>query len=350
MPKPPPFCVFFQKRGILFLKGARRMNRKMKRIVWDGCAAAAAAAVISRGLSHAFDRQMVGAALDRAEPKLLRKRKGNVRGGDQGDREIMAYCSRMQKKLEQTPHEVIHIQGQDGTTLVGHLLRAEDAQRVVLAMHGWRSSWARDFGAVADFLKECGCTVLYAEQRGQGRSGGEYMGFGMIERFDCLEWIKWLNGAGFETLPIYLAGISMGAATVLMAAGFRELPENVAGVIADCGFTSAQAEWRHVSENNLRRGFRRRRAHVDALCRRKIEVRSDGYSTLDAMKSCRVPVLFIHGADDSFVPVGMTLENYAACKAPKRLLIVPGANHGMSYFYDREGYEKAVRQFFREHG
>ena len=121
-------------------------------------------------------------------------------------------------------------------------------------------------------------------------------------------------------------------------------------MIADCGFTSAQAEWQHVSENNLRRGFRRRRAHVDALCRRKIEVRSDGYSTLDAMKSCHVPILFIHGADDSFVPVGMTLENYAACKAPKQLLIVPGADHGMSYFYDREGYEKAVLQFFREHG
>ena len=326
------------------------MNRKVKNILFGGCASAVTAVAISRGLSRAFDRKMVGTALDRTEPRGLLRRKEKIQGDNQRDREIMAHCSRMQKKLEQTPHEVIHIQGKDGTTLVGHLLRAENAQRVVLAMHGWRSSWARDFGAVADFLKECGCTVLYAEQRGQGRSGGEYMGFGMIERFDCLEWIRWLNENGFETLPVYLAGISMGAATVLMAAGFRELPENVAGVIADCGFTSAQAEWQHVSENNLHRGFHRRRAHVDALCRRKIEMKSDGYSTLDAMKSCRIPVLFIHGADDSFVPVGMTLENYAACKAPKQLLIVPGANHGMSYFYDREGYKKAVRQFFREHG
>ena len=326
------------------------MNVTMKNVLLGVSVSAATALLLRQGISDAFDRQMVGAALDRREPKVLLKRNKKVQGNNPRNEEIMAYCSRMQQKLEETPHEVIHIQGRDGTTLVAHLFRVEGAKRVVLAMHGWRSCWARDFGAVADFLRDTGCTVLYAEQRGQGRSGGEYMGFGMVERFDCLEWVRWLNSAGFAVDPIYLAGISMGAATVLMAAGFPELPENVAGIIADCGFTSARAEWQHVSENNLHMGYRRRRAHVDALCRRRIEMKSDDYSTLDAMEVCRIPILFIHGADDTFVPVSMTLENYAACQAPKRLLIVPGANHGMSYFYDKAGYEESIRQFFREHG
>ena len=66
------------------------------------------------------------------------------------------------------------------------------------------------------------------------------------------------------------------------------------------------------------------------------------------MKTCRVPILFIHGQADSFVPVEMTMQNYEACASPKRVLIVPGANHGMSYFLDREGYEAAVKAFFRE--
>ena len=142
----------------------------------------------------------------------------------------------------------------------------------------------------------------------------------------------------------------MGASTVLMAAGDEHLPANVAGVIADCGFTSAKAEWQYVSEKNLRVGYKRRSSHVDKLCRKKIKLKSDDYSTLDAMKKCHIPVLFIHGADDTFVPVRMTMENYAACQGQNRLLIVPGANHGMSYFYDREGYESALRQFFREYG
>ena len=87
---------------------------------------------------------------------------------------------------------------------------------------------------------------------------------------------------------------------------------------------------------------------MDALCRKRIDLDADAYTTLDAMKTCRVPILFVHGEADTFVPVEMTLENYEACHAPKRLLIVPGANHGMSYFWNRTGYENAVKTFFRE--
>lgn len=339
----------FSKLGILpFMKGVCSMKVTARNLLISACGAAATALLVSQGVSDAFDRRMVGAALDRQEPELIRKK--NLQGENGPDGKIMAYCRIKQRELEQKPHRVIHIQGKDGTTLVGHLFLAVQQKRVVLAMHGWRSCWARDFGAVAEFLQSAGCTVLYAEQRGQGRSGGDYMGFGMMERFDCRAWLDWLNGAGFAGLPIYLAGISMGASTVLMAAGDEHLPANVAGVIADCGFTSAKAEWQYVSEKNLRVGYKRRSSHVDKLCRKKIKLKSDDYSTLDAMKKCHVPVLFIHGADDTFVPVRMTMENYAACQGQKRLLIVPGANHGMSYFYDREGYESALRQFFREYG
>lgn len=324
------------------------MNGKTRNTLLGAAGAVISAAVIRQGISRAFDRNMVGTALDREEPKAMQKMKQRLKG-DAGDTdEIMACCERMQRRLEQTPHQVVKMTSYDGTELVGHLFRAEHQKRVVLAMHGWRSVWARDFGPVADFFRDNGCTVLYAQQRGQGESGGAYMGFGMIERFDCLEWIKWLNANGFGGSSIYLAGISMGATTVLMAAGFPELPENVAGVLADCAFTSAKAEWKYISENNLRIPYDRRGRHVDALCRKRIDLTPDAYTTLDAMKTCRVPILFVHGEADTFVPVEMTLQNYQACACPKKLLIVPGANHGMSYFQDREGYEAAVKAFFRE--
>ena len=66
------------------------------------------------------------------------------------------------------------------------------------------------------------------------------------------------------------------------------------------------------------------------------------------MRECQVPVLFIHGTDDHFVPIEMTYENYKACAAPRRLLIVPGAEHAMSYFVDKDGYEKAVKDFWKD--
>ena len=324
------------------------MNGRIRNAIFGAAGAMLSAVVISRSLSGAFDRNMVGTALDREEPKAMGKMKRRLKGEGNDDEELLAYCDALGQRLRQKEHTLVRLKSYDGTELVGHLFPSERQKRVILAMHGWRSCWYRDFGPVAQFFQENDCTVLYAEQRGQGESGGEYMGFGMIERFDCLEWIKWLNANGFADSKIYLAGISMGATTVLMTAGFPELPENVAGVIADCGFTSAKAEWKYISENNLRVPYDRRGKHVDALCRKRIELDSDAFTTLDAMKTCRVPILFIHGQADSFVPVEMTMQNYEACASPKRVLIVPGANHGMSYFLDREGYEAAVKAFFRE--
>ena len=324
------------------------MNGRIRNALFGAAGAMLSAVVISRSLSGAFDRNMVGTALDREEPKAMGKMKRRLKGEGNDDEELLAYCDALGQRLRQKEHTLVRLKSYDGTELVGHLFPSERQKRVILAMHGWRSCWCRDFGPVAQFFQENDCTVLYAEQRGQGESGGEYMGFGMIERFDCLEWIKWLNANGFADSKIYLAGISMGATTVLMTAGFPELPENVAGVIADCGFTSAKAEWKYISENNLRVPYDRRGKHVDALCRKRIELDSDAFTTLDAMKTCRVPILFIHGQADSFVPVEMTMQNYEACASPKRVLIVPGANHGMSYFLDREGYEAAVKAFFRE--
>ena len=85
---------------------------------------------------------------------------------------------------------------------------------------------------------------------------------------------------------------------------------------------------------------------IDDLCRQRIKYSSDDYSTLDALKDNTRPVLFVHGADDTFVPVTMTYENYKVCHAPKELLIVPGADHGMSYYISKDEYEKSITDFW----
>lgn len=303
------------------------------------------AAAVRDGIGRIIDSSLVGEALNREEPRGAARMLNRVRGYSDEDAQT-ALLEEKQRALESLPHETVEITGSGGTRLVGHLFEAKHPRRAIVAMHGWRSGWARDFGPAAEFFRDSGCTVLYPEQRGQGQSDGTHMGFGMLERFDCVEWVRMLNERGYAQMPVYLAGISMGAATVLMAGGSADLPGNVRGIIADCGFTSARAEWEHIARNNLGVPYRSRR--VDGMCRRRIALEADAYSTLDAMKTCTTPVLFIHGDADSFVPLEMTLENYRACSAPKHLLIVPGANHGMSYLTDRESYERAVRNFWAE--
>jgi len=309
-------------------------------------AAAAVAAVA--GVSHGITETMMRVALDRNIPSIF---KNNERAqkqlfGSQGNAEIENTIREHSKILRELPHETVEILARDGERLVGHWFACEGAERTVIAMHGWRSFWAADFGAMHEFIRSNRCNVLYPEQRAHGESGGKYLGFGLLERYDCRKWINWVNGRVGEALPIYLQGISMGAATVLMTADL-ELPENVRGIVADCGFTSPQAIWMHVAKNNLRLSTRVRARVADGICRKKLKM-SGTYSAVASMRACKIPVLFIHGAEDHFVPVHMTYENYEACAAPKRLLIVPGADHGLSYYVDKALYEKEVLGFWAE--
>lgn len=297
------------------------------------------------GGAWVLTKNLVSFALDREPPKSVKKASAWLSGPQKANDPLLARTEAAARKLENSSCATVGIVSRDGVRLVGHWYEHPKAQRVVVAMHGWRSSWSKDFGMIADFLHNNGCSVLYAEQRGQNCSGGKYMTFGLWERHDCLDWVRWVNENTQAELPIYLAGISMGATTVLMATGLN-LPKNVCGVVADCGFTSAHAIWKHVTEEALHLRYGLHSKLVDKFCRQKIGMSPNGYSTVDAMRGCRVPVLFIHGTDDRFVPVTMTYENYRACTAPKQILIVPGARHGLSYCVEQDRYEKAVKEFW----
>lgn len=321
------------------------MKKKTKNMI-IGTSIAAAGITTFGYISHVITNYLMRVALDRKEPKSMTKAKEQLMGAKENE-ELVTMLRTTADALEAKVTEEVEITSHDGIKLVGHWWPCDDPRRVVVAMHGWRSSWSQDFGIIADFWHDNGCSILFAEQRGQNRSGGDYMGFGLMERYDCRDWIEWVNDKTNEELPIYLGGVSMGATTVLMTAGL-ELPQNVVGIVADCAFTSPYAIWKHVVEDNLHLSYGIRSAAADDLCRKKIHMRAKEYSTTAALKDTEIPVLFIHGTDDHFVPIEMTYENYKACASEKRLLVVPGAEHAMSYIVDRKGYENAIMKFWQD--
>lgn len=302
------------------------------------------AAVVSAAITDSLLRM----AMDRNEPKYIARSRAKKRGKKPHAAE--ALLKEKAAALEACPAiSEVKLKSFDGEMLTGHWYPCENARRVIVAMHGWRSPWSHDFGAIAEFWHNQGCSILFAEQRGHGNSTGEYITFGLKERFDCRDWVQWVDThVNEEGLPIYLAGVSMGATTVLMAAGL-ELPAHVRGVIADCGFTSAHDIWHHVVRNNMHLNYRLRGKMVERICQKRIQCGPNSYSTLQAMQTGTTPVLFIHGTDDRLVPVTMTYQNYRACTAPKKLLIVPGADHALSYYTDPGAYEQAFVDFFAAH-
>lgn len=224
------------------------MKKNTKKIVTAAGIAAGTAAVASL-YAYVTIKALIDTALDREMPKVMEKADKRISGEKSSDE----FTNRMESASESLavqPNETVEIIAHDGEKLVGHYFPCEKPERVIIAFHGWRSSWHRDFGMISDFWYKNNCSVLYVEQRGQNNSSGEYMGFGLTERFDCLDWLNWEIERCGSDIPVYLAGVSMGATTVLMAAGLQ-LPPNVHGIMADCGFTSANAIWEHIAKDNL---------------------------------------------------------------------------------------------------
>lgn len=294
---------------------------------------------------YATVKTLLETALNRKMPAIMENKRHKISSADY-DMDFIRKMNEASEKLASKPHKSVVTYGQDGTALIGHWFPCDKPKRIIIAMHGWRSSWHSDFGMVSNFWEDNGCSALYAEQRGQNNSGGDTMGLGMIERFDCLSWINWISENFGEDIPIYLCGVSMGATTVLMSADLG-LPPNVHGIIADCGFTSPYEIWKYIANHNLHIPYGINGLLIDFLCKRKINYSSTDCSTIESLKNTDVPVFFAHGDSDRFVPVEMTFRNFEACASPKKMLIVSGADHGMSYYVDKETYENEVNEFWK---
>lgn len=246
--------------------------------------------------------------------------------------------------FEGMPVEKVFIKSGDGLRLVGHFLPAENAERTILCVHGYRSHGKYDFGYIAQFFHENGCNVLLIDHRAHGESQGKYICFGIKERYDCRDWVHYLNNRFGSDLPIVLHGVSMGAATVLMTSGL-ELPSNVKGIIADCGYTSPWDIIQRVSRKQFHFPDYPLLYIINFMCRKTMGFDLREINSVHALQKNKIPVLFIHGDGDTFVPSEMTQINYEVCRSKKRLELVKDAGHAMSYLTKTKYYQRLILKF-----
>ena len=160
------------------------------------------------------------------------------------------------------------------------------------------------------------------------------------------QWIRY-HDRYLSLKPMVLYGISMGASTMLYLAD-KKLPDNVRGIIADCGFTSPAAIISSVFRSVLHLP-----AAPSVLVAELFARMIAGFSlwecdTRKILKESKLPVLMIHGQADGFVPYEMTVQGYEACTTPKQLLLVPGAEHGLSFLVDGFQYTTKVIDFLKD--
>ena len=252
------------------------------------------------------------------------------------------------KDIRYRPHEDVSVRSYDGLTLRGKYYEYSPDAPVELLFHGYRGASERDLAGGVERCFALGRSALLIDQRGAGTSDGHVITFGIRERKDCLTWIEFATEKFGKDKPLIIGGISMGAATVLLAAG-EALPDNVKCVMADCGYSDAKSIIQKVIRQlHLPVRFFYFFVKLGAKIYGGFDL--EEVSPIEAVQKTSKPIIFIHGDVDGFVPCEMSVEMHEACVSQKKLVIIKGADHGLAYPVDRDGYVQALAEFWKDCG
>lgn len=248
------------------------------------------------------------------------------------------------KEVRAMPCKEVEITSFDGLLLCGRFYCYEEGAPIEILLHGYRGNSERDLSAGVLRCFKRGRSALLIDHRGSGRSEGNVITFGINESRDLEKWVELVANELSPNSKIIITGVSMGAATVMIAAS-RSLPGNVVAALADCGYTSGKEIIKKVMrEMKLPADVLYPFARLGGKLFGGFDI--DEFSPIESMKNAKIPVIFIHGDTDDFVPCDMSRQNFEACITQKKLVIIKNAGHGICYPVDPELYLASLDEFF----
>lgn len=251
-----------------------------------------------------------------------------------------------QERFNRLPRETWTITSFDGLKLKAWYVANQHSEKTVILSHGWRITKAR-MATYGDLFYSLGFNVLVPDNRAHGESGGKFIGFGYLDRFDYLQWIDMVCQKDKQQ-KIVLMGMSMGATTVLSVSG-EKLPNNVKAVISDSAYTSAYDELRYQAGHMF---------HLPAFPVLNVLNWMSGwragfqYSQADArplIEKSQLPTLFIHGLADDFVPTKMVYELIKLHHGEHDVWLPKGAGHVAAFEEYPQEYIERVAAFLKQH-
>lgn len=247
------------------------------------------------------------------------------------------------KETEKIPYTECAVTSFDGLTLYGKYYEYKKGAPIELMHHGYRGHSERDLCGGVQRCFSLGRNALIIDLRAHGKSGGNIITFGINESKDTLSWVDYIIENIDKDAEIILTGISMGAATVIMAGGYT-LPKNVTHVVADCGYTSPKEIIQKVVKQM---GLPVKIVYPLIKLSAKIFGGFDleENSPKKALENYKLPIIFFHGESDNYVPCEMSRENFEICPSKKVIFIAQKADHGLCYLVDKQGYIKTINEF-----
>ncbi|BAK29381.1 alpha/beta hydrolase [Streptococcus pasteurianus] len=219
--------------------------------------------------------------------------------------------------------------------------------KTVIVVHGFTND-KEDMKPYAWMFHELGYNVLMPDNMSHGDSEGQIIGYGWNDRLNVIKWAEMLVEQNSDS-EITLFGVSMGAATVMMASGEESLPDQVVNIIEDCGYSSVWDELKYQAKEMYNLPAFPILYEVSAISKIRAGFSYGQASSVNQLKNNTRPVLFIHGSDDTFVPTSMVYKNYQATQGEKELYIVKGAGHAKSFETDPQAYIEKISTFLKKY-
>lgn len=220
----------------------------------------------------------------------------------------------------------------------------QPTKKTAVIVHGYTDNAIRMMMIGYLYNRSLGYNILLPDLQYSGLSEGDALQMGWLDRKDVMRWIEAANTLYGDSTQMVVHGISMGGATTMMVSG-ESLPPYVKCFVEDCGYTDVWTQFgKELKEQFGLPEFPL--MHVSSwLCGLRYDWTFEEASAIRQVAKCKLPMLFIHGDKDDYVPTWMVYELYEAKPAPKECWIVPDADHARSYLLNREEYTERVKQF-----
>ncbi len=237
-----------------------------------------------------------------------------------------------------------------GNELKAWFVPSLGSKRFVICVHGYKCNGPDECSHMFPFYNEqLGFNYLLPDHAAHGRSSGKHIGFGSYEADNLLLWVNYLVERFGEDIEIVLHGISMGAATVMLA-NESNPPKQVKLIVEDCGYTSAREIITNTIKDKIGFNCPPITSGIFLVCKLFFGYDMNKADCIGRMKDAKAPILFVHGCADTFVPFNMGERLYEACTAvEKDKLFVDGAVHAYSYYDAKAEYEEKMIEFFNKH-
>lgn len=242
--------------------------------------------------------------------------------------------------------EEVIIDSPHGYKLKGFFIRASvDNNKTIIISHGVTVSLYSSIKYTLMFLN-LGYDVLIYDHRYHGESGGEFISYGVYERYDLKAVVDYVKEMKGKDSLLGIHGESMGSGIALMYAGSIEDGANF--YIIDCAYSDFQEEFRiRIKEDTKFHPF-----IIVPLTNLFLYIR--GRFTLKDIcpiryiKNIKSPMLFITTKGDPYIPLSMTMDLYNAKSEPKSLFLAENGGHAQGFSSNQEEYKAVVEKFIKE--